>query len=141
MIWVLLAALGVPLWLVIGALAASLWSRRTFKRAPGTFPAKVRVSAGAPAGVDARWPRRPFYVRWVHDVVLVHHGLALVRTDALPVANVTGPLIEGEPAEITRLGPSPIVLTLHLDDGTTTELAGRTEDRDLLVGPYAAVVL
>jgi hypothetical protein len=141
MIWVVLAALGVPLWLVVGALAASLWSRRTFKRAPGTFPAKVRVRAGAVAGVDARWSRRPVHARWVHDVLLVHHGLALVRSDALAAANVTGPLIGREPDEITHLGVSPVVLTLHLDDGTTTELAGRAADQDLLVGPYAAVLL
>jgi hypothetical protein len=47
MIRVVLAALGLPLWLVIGALGA-------------------------------------------HQALLVHRGLALVRTDALPVANVTG---------------------------------------------------
>jgi hypothetical protein len=49
MTWVVLAARGVPLWLVIAALAASLWSRRTFKRPPGTFPCFQR----APAPVTA----------------------------------------------------------------------------------------
>jgi hypothetical protein len=102
MIWVLLAALGVPLWLLIGALGASLWSRRTFKRAAGTFPAKARARAGAQAGVNTPWPRRP--------------------------------------EEITRLGPSPVVLTLHLDDGTTMELAGREEDRGLVGTPLSSGV-
>jgi hypothetical protein len=38
MVWILLAALGVPVWLVVGVLAAGLWSRRALKRSPGVFP-------------------------------------------------------------------------------------------------------
>ena len=49
---IVLAALGVPLWLVVGALAAGLWSRRSFKRAPGVFPAKLRVMAGEVPGLE-----------------------------------------------------------------------------------------
>ena len=47
MIWILLAALGVPLWLIVGALTAGLLARRAFKRGLGVFPAKLRVVAGA----------------------------------------------------------------------------------------------
>ena len=43
MIWVLLAALGVPLWIVVGVLMGALWSRRRFKREPGAFAAKLRL--------------------------------------------------------------------------------------------------
>ena len=49
---IVLAALGVPLWMVVGALAAGLWSRRSFKRAPGVFPAKLRVTAGEVPGLE-----------------------------------------------------------------------------------------
>jgi hypothetical protein len=35
MIWILLAALGIPLWMIVGALIAALRSRRAFKRAAG----------------------------------------------------------------------------------------------------------
>jgi hypothetical protein len=141
MVWILLAALGVPVWLVVGALAASLWSRRAFKRTPGVFPAKLRVSPGKAAGVHTSWPRLPLYARWVHDVLLVHHGLALVRVSVLPVASVNGPLVLGEPEEITRLGPSPVVLALTLDGGANAELAGQTEHRNDLVGPYTGPLL
>jgi hypothetical protein len=141
MVWIVLAALGVPVWLLVGALGAALWSRRRFKRAAGVFPAKLRVVAGEVAGFGASWPRRPVYARWVHDVLLVHRGLALVRNRALPVAGVSGALVEGVPGELTRLGPSPVVLTLGLDDGARVALAGRADDRDALVGPYAVVLL
>jgi hypothetical protein len=139
MVWILLAALGVPVWLVVGALAAALWSRHAFKRAPGVFPAKLRVVAGKVPGVDASWPRLPLYARWVHDVLLVHHGLALVRISVLPVESVSGPLVDRP--EITRLGASPVVLALTLDGGAHAELAGPSEDRDDVVGPYTGPLL
>jgi hypothetical protein len=141
MVWILLAALGVPLWLVVGALAAGLWSRRAFKQAPGVFPAKLRVTAGEEPGMETSWPRRPAYARWVHDVLLVHQGLALVRNRALPVASVTGPLLSVRTGEITKLGPSPVVLALTLDSGAMAELASPSDERDVMVGPYAGVLL
>jgi len=45
-IWIVLAALGIPIWLVLGGLAASLMSRRSFKRRDGVFSAKLRVVSG-----------------------------------------------------------------------------------------------
>jgi hypothetical protein len=33
------------------------------------------------------------------------------------------------------------VLTLTIDDGATAELAGRTEDREALAGPYAGALV
>jgi hypothetical protein len=42
-VWILLAALGIPLWMVVGALIVT-GPRRQFKREPGTFAAKLRVA-------------------------------------------------------------------------------------------------
>jgi hypothetical protein len=141
MVWILLAALGVPLWFLVGVLAAGLWSRRAFKRLPGVFPAKVRAVAGDVPGIKASWPRSTVYARWVHDVLLVHRGLALVRNSALPVASADGPLVDGEPEETTGLGPAPVVLVVTVDGGAKVAVAGRSQDRDAVVGPYAAVLL
>jgi hypothetical protein len=88
-IWILLAMFGVPLWLVVGTLGGALWSRRTFRRAPGVFPCKVRIISGPED--SGKWPRATAYARWVHDVLPVHAGLALVRFRALPVMASTGP--------------------------------------------------
>ena len=141
MVWILLAALGVPLLLCVGVLAAGLWCRRAFRRTAGVFPAKVRVAAGQVAGFTASWPRTRGHARWVHDVVLVHRGFPLLRTQALLVASVEGPLVSRMPYEVTDLGPLPVVLTLTLDSGATVDLAARIEDSEAVVGPYAVALL
>ena len=58
MIWALLVALGVPLWLVAGGLCAALISRRRVMRLPGTFTCKARCEPGglmAENSSAARW--------------------------------------------------------------------------------------
>ena len=73
--------------------------------------------------------------RWVHDVLLVHRGLALVRNAALPVARVTGPVRSGEPRSISGLGSSPVVVALTLDSGAAVALAGPSEAREAVAAP------
>jgi len=121
MIWILLAILGVPLWLVAGALIAGLLSRRNFCRSPGVFKTKLRLQAGEVHGLDASWPRLPGYGRWVHDVLIVHRGLALVRTTAYPVASAGPPDASTEPP--SHLGEAPLVMELTFDDGAIVEMA------------------
>jgi hypothetical protein len=56
-IWALLALLGMGMWLVVGMLAAAFWSRRRFKRVPGVFRCKLRVTNGDVSGIAHDWPR------------------------------------------------------------------------------------
>ena len=139
MIWVALAALGIPLWVLAGVLAASLWSRRYYRRQPGTFPAKLRLLAGSADGLEDLWPRRPAYARSVHDVLLVHHGLTLARSRAFGISTAIGSLVGCDSRTIRGLGPEPMTLTLVLDTGASFHLAARSEDRDVMVGPFATV--
>lgn len=138
MIWIILAALGIPIWLVLGGLATTLVSRRSFKRRAGVFPVKLRVVSGEVATLKDSWPRRPGYARWVHDVLLVQHGLALLRTEALAVAGVThiGALRDGD--DIRGLGDAPVVVTLELDSGASVELAASSDLREVMAGPFGA---
>ena len=117
MVWILLAALGIPLWMVAGALIATLSSRRHFKSAPGAFSAKLRIVAGDVPGLKDSWPRRPLLARWTHDVLVIQRGLALVRTDLLGVAQATELLTTGNPDAIHGLGAEPLVLAVVLDNG------------------------
>lgn len=88
MIWILLAALGVPIWLVVGGLLSALWNRRRVRHTPDAFPCKLRtLSADDGYG---RWSRGTASGRWVHDVLLLHEGLALARTVTLPVRDIRG---------------------------------------------------
>jgi hypothetical protein len=122
MIWILLAALGVPLWLIAGALIGGLLSRRSFRRAPGVFKSKVRVRQGEVHGLDDSWPRVPGYGRWVHDVLIVHTGLALVRNTVYPVASRTVSFAPSDPTP-SHLGAAPLAAQLTLDDGAVIEVA------------------
>jgi hypothetical protein len=76
------------------------------------------------------------YARWVHDVLLVHKGLALVRTLPLPIAAAERPVEKADPQEIKRVRDNPILLQFGLDDGATKQLATSGEARSLAYGPY-----
>jgi hypothetical protein len=134
-IWIILAALGIPIWLVLGGLAASLMARRSFKRRAGVFPAKLRLVSGEVATLKDSWPRRPGYARWVHDVLLVQHGVALQRTEALGVTSASS---SRSANDIRGLGDDPLVVTLELDSGASVELAASSEFRTVVVGPFDA---
>jgi hypothetical protein len=135
-IWIILAALGIPICMVLGGLGASLLSRRSFKRRNGVFPVKLRVVSGEAATLKTSWPRRPGYARWVHDVLLVQHGLALLRTEALAVADVTHTISPSGADDLRGLGDAPLVMTLELDGGASVELAAASVDRGTMVGPF-----
>src|SRR3954468_19224129 len=140
MIWILLAILGVPVWLVVGALLAAFFSRRSFKHAPDVFPAKLRIIAGDAPGVKTSWPRLPVYARWVHDVLLVQKGVPLMRTHSLPVARAIGVKRISQPGELKGLGPEPAILTLILDNDANVEIAAPSGAVEDMVGPFVAVL-
>ena len=139
MIWILLAALAIPLWMIAGMLVCTWLSRRAFKRMPGVFPAKLRIVSGKVKHLKGTWPRRLSYVDWVHDVLLVQRGVVLVRTDALPVARATGSIHVSD--DVRRLGEHPLVMMVVLDNGAEVELAARADARDTMVGPFVAAAV
>ena len=132
MVLILLTILGVPLWLVLGALGAGLWSRRTFRRAPGVLAVRCRTIRGADA--SSKWPRRACYARWIHDVLIVHEGIALVRNRAIPVETVLPSRIE--PGELRKFGAHAVAVLLRADSGDIVEVAAAAKDRVALVGPF-----
>jgi hypothetical protein len=135
MIWIVLAALGVPIWLIVGALGGALWSRRKFRQAPGVFPCKVRIHSGS--GGPGTWSRTTTYAAWVHDVLLVHVGLALIRIRAFPIAEAAGPISPARDVKVK--GGDAISIRLHLDDGSIAEVAGPASMRDTLAGPFVVL--
>jgi hypothetical protein len=134
-IWILLATLGVPVWLIVGALGGALWSRRTFRRAPGVFPCKTRLISGSED--SGNWPRATAYARWLHDVLLVHAGLALVRVRALPVAGVDAQITSAP--DVKLKGDHPVSIRLELDDGSVVEVAASKDASQTLAGPFLAL--
>ena len=140
MIWVLVAAVGVPLWILAGCLVGARWSRRRFKREPGAFAAKLRIASGEVDGLKQSWPHRAFVACWTHDVLVIHRGLALVRTDLLGVSRAIGSIEAADAKRLRCLRADPCTLTLVLDSGASVQLAASADDRDTMVGPFAAVL-
>ena len=122
MIWATLALLGVPIWLVLGALIGAAYSRHRFKAQPDVVPLLFR------AADDDKWPRRLAYGRYVHNVLIVNHGLAQIRTsvhvvehvDRLDLGDTTFKHID-----------DPIAFAIRLDDGSEFELAIERADNPI----------
>lgn len=122
--------LGMPLALIFVTVLVAWQSRRRLKRAEGVFRCRLRA-AGPTEGRP--WPRTKSYGYWVHDVLLVHHGWTLLRYEAFAVASIVGP-VEARTAK--RLGPRPMWIRLHLDDGRLMDLAARNHDVRPATGPF-----
>ena len=119
----LLAALCLPLGLLVGAVGAACLSRGAFKRGPEVFPAKLRTIAGDAPGLKATWSWASVQARWVHDVLLVHQACS--AQPRLPVANMTGLVRRVGSGAPQRLGPKPAALTITLDNGVLVEPPAR----------------
>jgi hypothetical protein len=131
MIWAILAILGIPIWLLLGALAGAFASRRHFQRSPGVFALRMReVSAE-----KQKWGGKAS-ARWIHDVLLVNKGIAQARTVPIAVESlVSGP----EPADastIKGLGDQPVAFVVAIDDGPRLEIATATELALVATSPF-----
>lgn len=113
MIWALLAILGVPIWLIVGALIAAWQIRRTVKRQPGVFEVSVRTG-----GAD-KWPRQLSYARVIRDVLVLNRGVALLRAEVHPVDAVS----EFDLDETPRKPADAVGRLVIFEDGTQREVA------------------
>jgi len=126
MLWAALAILGVPIWLILGALAIVLWNRRKIKKQPGIFAVKLRLESGSFPGFKDK--AATGYCEWVHDVLLVHKGL-LMATSPVPVAAAEEP---------KRLGDKLMYLRFRLDDGSILQMSDLGENGAMAQGPFIA---
>jgi hypothetical protein len=139
MVWALLASVGLSIVLAAVLVMMSRRRRRQVERCYGTFRCKVRVHAGAVAGLSPEWPRRAYRGRWVHDVLLVHRGFFFARTTDLAVRSVDGE-VKRVPST-KRIGPLPVMMPLTLDSGEVVHVLAAGADATLLAGPFVVAVL
>ena len=118
MIWALLAILGVPIWLVVGGLTSALWSRKNFRAQDEVFVLYFRDHG------DDGWPRAVSWGRFVHNVLIVNHGLALVRTSIHVVEGAESLDIDTPPKKLT----DPVAWALTLRDGERLDVAVDASD-------------
>jgi hypothetical protein len=131
MVWAILALFGVPLWLCAIGIGVLVFRNRALRKRPGNVPVRV-LRPG-----KKRWTRG--HAVWVSDVFAWRaspaswmEGLAQV-TDASLHESVAPETMK----KLHRLGDSPSVASLTLDDGTTIDVAARQENRSALLGPFA----
>jgi hypothetical protein len=118
MIWVLLAMLGVPIWLVVGALVGVALSRRSFRRKDGVFAFNVRDEGAS------KWPRRVVHGRQIRDVLVTNRGAALLRTEFRAVDDVAELTLDDEP----RRPADAVGRLVSLSDGDRLEVAVSSDD-------------
>lgn len=114
MIWATLAFLGIPIGLIIGVLLGAMFSRHHFRAQDGVVPLMFRAAG------DDKWPRQLAYGRYVHNVLIVNHGLAQIRT-AVHVVEDVNHLDLGD-VTLKHID-DPIGFTIRLDDGDEFEIA------------------
>jgi hypothetical protein len=118
MIWALLAFLGVPIWLIVGALLSAFWRRRRFRAQDGVFMMAVR-QAGA-----EKWPRAVAFGRCFERVLVVNKGLALLGTSIYTIDGVSEARID----QLPRKPVDSVSRTIRCGDGTALEVAVAVDD-------------
>jgi hypothetical protein len=128
-IWVILAAIGVPLWLCAIAIVTLLLRNRKLRRRGGDIPLRLRTAP------DKRWTRG--HAVWEHDV-LAFRGSPAMWTEALfgtTAVSLRAPSDE-ERRRLRHIGEDPVIARVELDGDEAVEAAVAGEHRDDLVGPY-----
>ena len=136
MIIAILALLGVPLWLVLGWLAAGIWHRRQVKQLPGAFEFKVRMVSGTYRNVDDSLKGRPGMALSAHDIIIVEKGLLIPRNLHFRVADGVQPPQPADPDQVKLLGDSPVTMQFRLDDGEVIKVAAPGDQAELARGPF-----
>ena len=128
MIWAILAALGVPLWLCAMGILALVFRDRSLRKRFGDVPVRVM-----PPG-KKRWVRG--HAIWVSDVFAWRGSPAAWDEDLWQVSCIEERApTDREHGKLRRLD-DPLVASMTVDDGKTLLVATRANHRDGLLGPF-----
>jgi hypothetical protein len=129
-IWAILAAIGVPLWLCAIGILTLVFRNRNLRRRPGNIPVRV-LRPG-----KKRWT--PGHGIWVSDIFAWRGSPAAWVEDLQQVIEASSrPAGSDENKKLHRIGEDPVIASLALADGRTLEVGARREDGRLLLGPFA----
>jgi hypothetical protein len=132
MIWAVLIAVGVPLWLCAAGILTFVLRNRALRHRTGNIPCRLRPAP------DKRWIRG--HGVWVHDVFAFRGSPAAWSERLLWAADIESrdPSADEE-KKLRGIGDRPVMATISGRDGDgTVEVAARREDADLLLGRAAA---
>ncbi len=131
MIWVILACLGVPLWLCAFGLSVLIVRNRTLRHRRGNLKVRRRSSG------KSRWMRG--YGVWVRDV-FAFRGSPAAWTESLVCVREVVMLVpsEADCKKLRRLGAPPAMVRFIDDDGAPVDFVAASEHALDLLGPFAA---
>jgi hypothetical protein len=140
MTWAILAALGIPLWLLAVFLFLLIRSRSAVKKIPGSFACKARSVSGEVAGLRDQFPRYTDSAHWVHDVLIVHGGNPfLTRTVPLGIVDlVSQPEPPDKMAKHLKRMEDPVSVRYRVDSGAVIELVCTKPEAGRALGTFAA---
>jgi hypothetical protein len=123
MIWIILAALGVPLWFCAIAIVTLVLRNRSLRKRGGDLPVRLRSAEGG------RWHRG--HALWCHDVLAFRSSPAGWKEELLWVDSVTArPAAEED--GVHRLGDHAVVARLEIHDSEPVEIAVSAENAHLI---------
>lgn len=130
MIWAILAAFGVPLWLCAIGISMLLFNNRRLRKRYGDVPVRVRRPG------KKRWTRG--HGIWVSDVFAWRGSPAAWSEELLWISHATARAADPEERKkLHRLGDEPTIATFTAADGETVEVAAAPEQASALLGPFA----
>jgi hypothetical protein len=128
MIWLILAFLGVPLWLCALAIMSLVYRNRSLRLREGDLPVRV-LRAG-----KTRWTRG--HALWVSDVFAWRGSPAAWNEGLVHVVDASAGT--PEPAELKKLHrlDDPAVAVLTSETGEALRVAVASKHAAALLGPY-----
>jgi hypothetical protein len=127
-IWVILALLGVPLWLCAIGILVLVFRNRGLRKRAADIPMRVRLDA------KGRWHRG--HGLWVHDVLGFRGSPAAWKEALLWAADGTPRELTSEEAHKFRRLDQPVVATFTAVDGPAFEAVTTRQHLPLLLGPF-----
>jgi hypothetical protein len=126
-IWIILAFLGVPLWLCVGGIVYLLLLNRRLRKRQGDISVRVRHAPGE------RWGRG--HAIWVGDVFAFRSSPS-GWSESLDLIRSARPReLTADDAHHLRHVEDPIVALLSGDD-RTIEVASAGSQKDAVLGPF-----
>jgi hypothetical protein len=130
MIWAILAAIGVPLWICALAISTLAYRNRSMRKRPGNVPVRVHAPG------SRRWVAG--HALWVSDVFAFRGTPAAWKETLIQVTSATARESTAEERKrLHRIGGEPVIALLTLADGSTVDVAVRAGDDAKLLGPFA----
>jgi hypothetical protein len=130
MIWAILFALGVPLWLIVVGIGTMVFRNRSIRRRPGNISVRLRRAG------KKRWKRG--HAVWVHDVFAFRGSPAAWEEELSWISGVEQRTATKQEQHQLRMVEDVVVATFtSADDGAVFEVATIAANLVALLGPSA----